>query len=502
MHPVAVDAPVARLPPEILTLVFSILSSIAPPHRSQNTQTPRRKSTSPKYKDNLGWLNVTHVCQRWRDVSLNEPILWASDIVPPSVLGRLWAAEFLARAQNVPLTVTRCINDYYPGSLTDTQFIGANLARMCAIMDLRTKNLLTFCTPAPLLHTLNIRVFDQAPLPDGLLGGAAGLPNLRHLSVFAWDVLSWTPLLLRQLVSVDITISKGYVPGAILDSMFAALGRMPALERLALQLQLEDTDGVPLTLPPGLRHLTMRNYVQHELPILARLALPAGIRVRCIADWPVGHQADLLALFPAMLTCAHATAISRVDVKQVAADRERSQSKRDVVVGAWRSGETDGAPPLVVQFSGWEGVPPVLKSLASTHLETLAVGGDMPQWFHALRRASRLRHVTVKDTAVRRLCAGLERAPSILPALSALVVDVRTLDLRLAKAILVDELPRCLAARARSGNVLEELEVVGYIEDEECVRALQEAAPGLAIRWRWKAKEGDYWEAVCDSHSL
>ncbi|KAI0046168.1 hypothetical protein FA95DRAFT_1494385, partial [Auriscalpium vulgare] len=93
MHPVVL---VAQLPSEIITLVFSILSSI---------DKPRIKPTRYKLKRKLGWLTVTHVCQHWRNIALRDPVLWASDIALPSVLGHRWAAAFLSRAQNVPLTV-------------------------------------------------------------------------------------------------------------------------------------------------------------------------------------------------------------------------------------------------------------------------------------------------------------------------------------------------------------------------------------------------------------
>ncbi|KAI0042360.1 hypothetical protein FA95DRAFT_1610264, partial [Auriscalpium vulgare] len=76
------DIPVARLPPEILALIFSILTAIDRPmlNRSQTANLKLRR------KNKLGWVTVTHVCQRWRTIALRNPLLWASNIALPSQL--------------------------------------------------------------------------------------------------------------------------------------------------------------------------------------------------------------------------------------------------------------------------------------------------------------------------------------------------------------------------------------------------------------------------------
>ncbi|KAI0046200.1 hypothetical protein FA95DRAFT_1573328 [Auriscalpium vulgare] len=491
MDPVAVDAPVARLPPEILTLIFSILSSI---------DRPQSKDWAPiRLKHYLGWVTVTHVCQRWRNVALHNPVLWASDIALPSVLGHLWAAEFLIRAQSTPLELSSSSLDYDEIDI-DISFILANIARTCAITDLHLNsyNIRHLCMPAPLIHTLNFRILwneddrELDPLPDDLFGGAAGLPALRHLSVSAYAEISWTPLLLEQLVSVSIAMYL-HMPGAALASMFAALGRMRALERLALRLNVtpEDIHEVPLTLLPALQHFSLGTIVPHASLILARLALPAGVRVHFTATLLMtAHVDELPALFPAMTACvdARATPIVRVEVGLAPVDSEAPMAERLVQVGAWRHGELDGAPALMVRFQGWTHVPRMLGSLPSAHLEALAIGGRVSDaaWLNVLGGAPRLRHVAVKGGAVHPFCDALEHTPGVLSALCALVIDVHAHPL--AETVVGDALLRCLAARARAGTLLRELEVVGYDEDQMWARALQAAVPGLAIRWRWEAE--------------
>ncbi|KAI0044648.1 hypothetical protein FA95DRAFT_1496676, partial [Auriscalpium vulgare] len=86
---------VSRLPPEIFTQIFINLAFIDPPLPCNGTE----------FRAKIGWIAVTHVCQRWRHIALQDPIIWASNISVPSVLGPRWASTFLSRAQSCPLTI-------------------------------------------------------------------------------------------------------------------------------------------------------------------------------------------------------------------------------------------------------------------------------------------------------------------------------------------------------------------------------------------------------------
>ena len=52
------DAPISRLPPEVLSLVFLWTASLSSPKTS--------------------WIRITHVCRQWRDVALQCPTLWTN----------------------------------------------------------------------------------------------------------------------------------------------------------------------------------------------------------------------------------------------------------------------------------------------------------------------------------------------------------------------------------------------------------------------------------------
>ncbi|KAI0315362.1 hypothetical protein OF83DRAFT_363453 [Amylostereum chailletii] len=60
--------PFLRLPPEIMAIIVTLVASVDPAIRF----TDDRANPSA-----LGWINITHVCQRLRNVALNMSFLWA-----------------------------------------------------------------------------------------------------------------------------------------------------------------------------------------------------------------------------------------------------------------------------------------------------------------------------------------------------------------------------------------------------------------------------------------
>ncbi|KAI0039350.1 hypothetical protein FA95DRAFT_1567231 [Auriscalpium vulgare] len=301
-------------------------------------------------------------------------------------------------------------------------------------LDSDADGLLALCSPAPLLHTLKLFFHAYNHVLQ------SGLPMLRHLSVSSHNVCIWAPLLLPHLVSLEVSLFAQPTPRPVLNAMFDALGAMRALERLELRLCPQSTEGAPVTLLPALQHLRLRSTVAEARAILARVALPADVHVHCDMYSATDLAAELRALLLAAAACvdARAAPISHVEVRQAAAHLHCQEPRPYVEVNAWRGGDGNGAPALVLQF---------------------AHKGDMV-WDYVPCDPDNL---------------------GVLPALCALVIHVQAHPL--ASSILTGALPRCLAARARAGNVLQELQVVGYSEDESCVRALQEAVPGLLVRW-------------------
>src|SRR6266850_2972375 len=81
-------APISVLPTELLARIFHFCALAEPLWMSQ-------------LPSKLGWITVTHVCQRWRQVALDDTSLWAR--ITGFSRSPKWIAESLARARNAPL---------------------------------------------------------------------------------------------------------------------------------------------------------------------------------------------------------------------------------------------------------------------------------------------------------------------------------------------------------------------------------------------------------------
>jgi hypothetical protein len=81
-------APISVLPAELLARIFHYCALERPLSVSLN----------------LSWIAVTYVCQRWRQVALDDTSLWARITVCSR--SPKWMAESLVRARNAPLVFT------------------------------------------------------------------------------------------------------------------------------------------------------------------------------------------------------------------------------------------------------------------------------------------------------------------------------------------------------------------------------------------------------------
>ncbi|KAI0038242.1 hypothetical protein FA95DRAFT_1613541 [Auriscalpium vulgare] len=470
--------PVARPPTEVIIHIFTHLAII---------DTPRCPS--------LGWLRVTHVCQRWRRVALEDPSLWEGNILCPFPFGDRWANLFFSRSQAVPLTIMKP-----PGSFSMTiaapreiELFNNNITRIRVLhISTNDNNISMLCQSAPLLDTLDLTLHYNPGMshsrpptfPDGLLGGAAGAPALRHLRLETPGPLPWTSPLFERLISLEV-VHRTSAESALADIM-AALSRMPALENLVLSLFPRQADAAPIhpMALPQLRSLVLTTSIASGHHFLVRIALPATASVQCNLECethPVTTDADLTALFRAAAECIDASAapISRIRATSMGVD-------------IWHSG--DAFPFLGLDIPNYTRlrtglVPSVLVALASEHLEELEVDtiraypGEA-EWAAHLQVARALRHVKVGGCAVSMFCAALIRGPtSFLPALFELLI-LNCAHLPVWDGYIdgmycspEDALVRCLLRRAGAGNVLGVLEVAKCYMKEGCRDTVVKAAP-------------------------
>ncbi|KZV59673.1 hypothetical protein PENSPDRAFT_546485, partial [Peniophora sp. CONT] len=89
--------PVARFPPEILSLVFHYLAEVEP----HNIQKPSEYGdiVTGEVKMGIGWIKATQVCQAWREAALADSQLWTA---ATTLLGKDWLERMLQLGRSQP----------------------------------------------------------------------------------------------------------------------------------------------------------------------------------------------------------------------------------------------------------------------------------------------------------------------------------------------------------------------------------------------------------------
>jgi hypothetical protein len=297
-------APISSLPTEVIEAIFSLL-------RVPSTSSP--SSTLGGKLHCLAWLGVTHVCHHWREIALNQPLLWSHlDFTTVSSDG---ATEILARAKTVPLHLEAKLCPF--DGWDDARFrhfrkeLKAHVSHI-RHLDLsmepaqlnRTLNRLTL--PAPTLEYLIISCQDnqdeipdsQVSIPDTLFNGAT--PRLSCLELCNCAI-KWKSSLLRGLEHLDIR-SPHLRPS--LSDWLDALDEMPQLKTLTLHRASPVANSPPpfdiertITLP-SLTLFDIDSRVRECGLVLAHLILPSLITLRVKAKSHVLDGRDLPEMLP------------------------------------------------------------------------------------------------------------------------------------------------------------------------------------------------------------
>ncbi|KAI0041536.1 hypothetical protein FA95DRAFT_690291 [Auriscalpium vulgare] len=447
---------IERIPPEILSKIFTILTTIDQPAKNRSQITCRRKP--------LGWLSVTHVCQRWRNAALEDPILWAANILVPCPLGNRWAAAFFARSKTAPLVINRDQSRLLTVTPFELAYVGENLAHTRFLrINMTGYALPSLCQPAPILQSLNITNSSgrEDGLPADLLGGVSGAPALQHLRLQGFP--PWSSPFLEKLVSLDTSDC-----GMRLVDLLARLKPLQSLEELVLRLGraggVADWDNVVEL--ASLRKLHLCGTTMAARRFLDHLALPADLSVHCEVPWEEAWT--ITELIPLVRRCTGGQAISHICI--AGNTWSDLQKKRNLEVAALLSGNAEPTVTLAIDRAPGNTshrphiIPYVFKAMVSKHLEQLSMHSDLfiSDWVDALRGASRLSRVTLQGQSLRDFCTALDRSEDLLPALAVLTihsVDFSPEDS--SQCNTVDGiLSRTFAARARAGHALDELHVV------------------------------------------
>ncbi|KAF8264480.1 hypothetical protein EI94DRAFT_466671 [Lactarius quietus] len=301
-------SPISSLPPEVFTAIFSLACF------------PGTSSLGGEPDHHLVPLRISHVCRRWREIALNQPLLWShvgfSDLSPVGV------TEILARAKSVPLYLEADFRDYRRDDIRFSTFQKELQARVPRVRRLIIgaepsqihSTLERLVSPAPTLEYLTLssrgrrpRTIGSAHLfpPDTLFDGSA--PRLCRLELHNYGI-NWKSSLLKGLKYLVLdTIS--YPDLAV---WLGALDEMPQLKTLTLhwtspnapfQLAVERT----ITLP-SLTSLDILTFMWDCSVILAHLDLPA-LTSLCVTAICPSHiwqlSAHVQILLPYVVRHAH-----------------------------------------------------------------------------------------------------------------------------------------------------------------------------------------------------
>ena len=320
-------SPISSLPPEVFTTILSFACL------------PGIPSLGGKSHHNLARIHVSHVCHQWREIALNQPLLWSH--IDFDTLNLEGATEMLVRAKSVPLYLEATsapwcgwefhTDSYHqimrfqtePQERFQTEF-QACIPHTCFLsIDAKSRHLSNtlelFISPAPILKYLSLvsrgisnnrnrATWDgdhEVFIPDTLFEGIA--PMLSCLELRNCDI-SWKSPLLKGLKSLKIlTPSERARPN--LAVWLDALNEMPQLQMLTLH------SASPIALPPtfvverivtlpSLTHLDMSASVGECALALAHLDLPA-LTWLCVILKSYRNDSNVRGALPYLARHAH-----------------------------------------------------------------------------------------------------------------------------------------------------------------------------------------------------
>ena len=347
-------APISALPPELLAQIFHFYALEEPPW-SGGVQ-------------KLGWITVTHVCQRWRQVALGDSSLWAR--ITGSSPNARWIFEMLVRARNAPLVVDSAATPVL-GILSKfpQNIIHIRELRLRGLSLLRSQGLREICAlEAPALEHFELGVSAPYPVTFHQLGvttlfrGRA--PKLRTLSLSKVSI-PWSLIPRGQLTQLKITLIRGISTPSTRssDQLPDLLINSPNLEILVLEFCLPNShfqapDGQAIHLP-RLSRLCLGGSTSRVADLLKMLQLPSSttLRLRCISN-PSTHDVNIILPLvsahlhkhtPVMFRSLRVTINSLIGFINMVASTAHPKS---TISGLYSLGDMESDAELTVSFDG------------------------------------------------------------------------------------------------------------------------------------------------------
>jgi hypothetical protein len=329
-------APISSLPTEVFAAIFSFL------------RLPGTPALAGEPDSHLAWLNVTHVCHRWREIALNDPLLWRHiDFTNTTLAG---AAEMLTRAKKAPLHLEARVTGQPQDDARFSAFeqaLQSQVSHLCHVSISadsfylhRTLERLT--SPASTLEYLSLstvkiyqsRAPSRTSISSTLFDGAT--PRLSCLILRKCDI-SWKSPLLKGLIYLEIR-APSIRPN--LADWLDTLEEMPQLMRLVLHSASPIAPSFPYNIERTvtlsfLKRLDISASAGDCVLVLSHLVLPALTRL-CLTARSHPNGVDMLKFLPHVTRHAHGPQ----DTKPLQSALIRCERKRIDIV-AWSRPDID-----------------------------------------------------------------------------------------------------------------------------------------------------------------
>jgi hypothetical protein len=386
----------ARLPPEILTMVF------------RYCKRPRRRLEHIFAEPNLEWIRVTFVCRSWRQIALGCPSLWGDCLALSRSVDCV--QTMLTRSQEAPLQLNGTV---VTSNIALVIHILQHLPRMFQIsLEMTPAHALpVFETmrvrPAPLLKRCDLIVLLRAEIneyiPEGIFQSYA--PRLENLVITGFSVGNMTSSIYTGLRKLSIR-GRDVNSGPSWSQFLAALNNCPQLESLAVRhaiplLDHNNHHSVSKKVElPLLRLLSIDDSLSTASYFASHLECPASLVLDiCLNISPDHTIAELQDLFaPLLKPILHhsAPALEKMEIRD-------PSDRCEVFISAYAAGKEVAKVEIVLLFELQFDLESLQKSLVALcrqlplqHLVSLEVNCiflGAKDWYAAFGQAKHLRSI-------------------------------------------------------------------------------------------------------------
>ncbi|KAI0317357.1 hypothetical protein OF83DRAFT_1172046 [Amylostereum chailletii] len=310
--------PVFRLPPEVVAEIMTIVAVQSPPHRTRmRAELVRTAADSIRFRANIGWIKLAHVCRPWRQIALGTHTLWAREIF--SLRGA--NAVMLERARSAPISIAMDARSYvYEANAITIAQDHLTRAREIVVHDAVYGYRSRYSYPvwqdgAPYLSGKDLPALEKIvldlnpPAPpsatplDLFSQPPVHAPRLRYVS-FTNTFVPWSnpsSLTFLELIQSENSHRQSL---PLPPQLITLLKSVPNLQTLHLEgwlpeiAPLDGESQEEVIQLPFLSELWLTSTVSRCVGLWTHLALPPGVDVRFRLDSPHFSQPNIAMAFP------------------------------------------------------------------------------------------------------------------------------------------------------------------------------------------------------------